>query len=202
MLGTATDSDHHPCSGFDIRLVGQRNTLAINVCREGDSLDGDIVCDMTISRVPGRGAPCPPMSFQVSAPTHEGISQQAIGRVISEGYKIRNLTRFRYDVESSVREVDQAIRTLDETMRQSPRDAVLSISTKQVEQMMDELPLVADTHVERMMIDTFKAAVRNVIGAAYDAGHRDGTEEVGKKSHRDLFDYEGALDEMDLMSLL
>lgn len=199
---TTTTGDSDPSSGFDVRLVGQRDTLSVTVRRQDGSADGDIVCDLTISRVVRRDMSACPVAFRVVAPTHEEVAKEAIDLVIGEGHRIRNLTRFRYDLESSVRLVDIAIRKTESQVDQTPKEAVLSISVQQIEQMAEELPIDITTHVERMMLDTFKAAVRNIIGAAYDAGYRDGLAEVARRDdEEDLFDYGRALSDMELADI-
>ena len=102
---TTTTGGDSPSSGFDVRLVGQRSTLSVLVRRIGDRLDGDISCDLTISQVVGRDTHACPVSFHVVAPDHAGISQQAIDIVEGEGHRIRNLTRFRYDMESTAHDI-------------------------------------------------------------------------------------------------
>jgi hypothetical protein len=76
---------------------------------------------------------------------------------------------------------------------------------------MDELPLDIRSHVDRMLVDTFRNALRNVISAAYDAGYRNGKADRagdGKPAGvtragvaRDLFDYEAAVADSDFDSI-
>ena len=204
-------------SGFDVRLVGQRNTLSVDVRRRDDDIRQDIICDLSISKVVGRDTHVDPILFRVVAPTCDRVSEDAIRLVTEHGHKIRNLTRFRYEMESSVGYVDAAIRHLP-TDVPSPKETVLSESIRQIERMIEELPLDVSGHVGRMMLDTFRSAVCNVIKAAYDTGYRNGTADMtddgtgndtpgiadtgGRDASNDMFDYEWALSDVDLDDIM
>lgn len=198
---TTTTEGETPSSGFDVRLVGGKSTLSVSVRRQGGSLDGNVLCDLAISdrreREPGQ----PESHARIVAQTHDEVSNQAIAFVSEHGGRIRNLTRFRYDLETSLRFVDVAIRKAEEEARRTPRETMLSVSVDQIDQMIEELPVEVTNHVERMMLDTFKAAVRNVIGAAYDKGYRDGAGEAARQGQADSFDYEHAAYEFDLAGI-
>lgn len=215
---TTTTDIEVPHSGFDVRLIGQRNTLSVDVHRRDGDPAGEIVCDLAVSRVVGRDTHVDPVSFAVTGLACEDVASEAIRAVVERGHKIRNLTRFRYDLETSIGSVDIAIRNSVASPSVSSREELLSVSVRQVEQMIDELPLDVSGHVGRMMLDTFKSAVRNVIGAAYDTGYRDGLEDAADGSGTDgmtddrwdgddgtgeTFDYDLALldAELDAISL-
>lgn len=176
-------------SDVGARLVGGRCSLVMTVCRDGDRADGGIVCDVSVEGLlPGGGGVSSVGLGRVRGASCEDVSDAVIAIVAASGRKVKNATMLRYDLESAVRDVDRRIAKArggdagaagDDIQPPSHRDATIETSLGQVEQMIDELPVTSTSHVERMMLDAFKEAVRNVIAAAYDAGVRDGAAATG-----------------------
>lgn len=183
-------------SVFDVRIVGSKSLLRVVVGREGDVSSSPLVCELLLhSPAAGSNGTDSPLGH-VTAGEFEGAADAVASFVSEAGRKVKNRTALRYDMESAVEHVDRALADESGLDVPTPRDSLLAESAWQVDQMMEELPIDAGSRVERMMLDTFRQAVRNVIAAAYDAGYRDGSD--GRESVGVAFDYDAAIEDGDL----
>lgn len=156
-------------------LVGRKHELELIVSRQNDDPGLPLRGVAAVQVASGDDAhTVVAMRHDLSADGFDGLADAVVEFIDAHGWRIRNLTRFRYDLETEVRRMDASLR---EAARHQvdPRSSLLDASMEQVSQMMDELPLSKETSSDLEVIAMFRVAMGNVIRAAYDAGYRDGS---------------------------
>lgn len=161
-------------------LVGRRQELELAVSRHGDDPSGELCGIAAVLPASGDEARTVlAMADDLSASGPDGMADAVMGFLSGHSWRVRNVTRFRYDLETEVNGLDAEIAAAV-PVPADPRADLLAVSMEQVGQMMDELPLSTGTAADRAVAAMFRVAMGNVIRAAYDAGYRDGSHGGGK----------------------
>lgn len=156
-------------------LVGRKHELELVVSRQNDDPGLPLKAVAAVQVASGDDAhTIVAMRHDLSADGFDGLADAVVEFIDAHGWRIRNLTRFRYDLETEVRRMDTSLREAAQH-EAAPRSNLLDASMEQVSQMMDELPLSRETSSDLEVIAMFRVAMENVIRAAYDAGYRDGS---------------------------